>query len=45
VASLTGTELGNMDNSERIIQQADDALLEAKKNGRNRIELYRTVLH
>ena len=45
VASLTGTELRNMDNNERIIQQADDALLQAKKNGRNRIELYRTVLH
>jgi diguanylate cyclase (GGDEF)-like protein len=45
VASLTGTELRNMDNNERIIQQADDALLQAKKNGRNLIELYRPVLH
>ena len=45
VASLTGSELRNIDNNERIIQQADDALLQAKKSGRNRIELYRTVLH
>jgi diguanylate cyclase (GGDEF)-like protein len=45
VASLSGTELGNIDKNERIVQYADDALLVAKKGGRNRIELYRPVLH
>ena len=45
IASLNGTELRNIDNNERIIQHADDALLQAKKTGRNRIELYRPVLH
>lgn len=45
VASLNGMELQNLDNNERIIQYADDALLQAKQNGRNRIELYRQVLH
>ena len=45
VASLNGTELRNIENNERIIQRADDALLQAKKYGRNRIELYRQVLH
>ena len=45
VASLNGMELRNIENNERIIQQADDALLQAKKYGRNRIELYRQVLH
>jgi len=45
VASLTGPELRNLDKRERIVQYADDALLLAKKKGRNRIELYRPVLH
>lgn len=45
IASLTGPELRNLDKSERIVQYADDALLLAKKKGRNRIELYRQVLH
>jgi diguanylate cyclase (GGDEF)-like protein len=45
IASLTGPELRNLDKSERIVQYADDALLLAKKKGRNRIELYRPVLH
>ena len=41
VASLNGMELRNIENNELIIQRADDALLQAKKYGRNRIELYR----
>jgi PleD family two-component response regulator len=45
ITSLTGPELRNLDKSERIVQYADDALLLAKKKGRNRIELYRPVLH
>lgn len=45
VASLNGMELRNIENNELIIQRADDALLQAKKYGRNRIELYRQVLH
>jgi two-component system cell cycle response regulator len=45
IASLTGPELKNLDKIERIVQYADDALLLAKKQGRNRIELYRPVLH
>ncbi len=45
VASLNGIELRNIENNELIIQRADDALLQAKKYGRNRIELYRQVLH
>jgi len=45
VASLTGPELRNLDKRERIVQYADDALLLAKKKGRNRIEFYRPVLH
>ena len=45
VASLNGMELRNIENNELIIQRADDALLQAKKYGRNRIELYRPVLH
>jgi len=45
IASLTGSELKNLDKRERIVQYADDALLLAKKKGRNRIELYRPVLH
>jgi diguanylate cyclase (GGDEF)-like protein len=45
VASLTGTELRSIDKNERIIQYADDALLEAKKEGRNRVKLYHPVLH
>ena len=45
VASLSGAELGNIDKNDRIVQYADDALLVAKKGGRNRIELYRPVLH
>ena len=45
IASLTGPELRNLDKNERIVQYADDALLLAKKKGRNRIELYRPVLH
>jgi diguanylate cyclase (GGDEF)-like protein len=40
VASLTGLELEKMDKNERIVQYADDALLRAKKDGRNRIETY-----
>jgi diguanylate cyclase (GGDEF)-like protein len=42
VASLTGPELEKMDKNERIVQYADDALLRAKKDGRNRIEIYQT---
>ena len=45
VASLAGAELRNIDKNERIVQYADDALLLAKKGGRNRIEMYRPVLH
>jgi diguanylate cyclase (GGDEF)-like protein len=44
VVSLTGPELEKMDKNERIVQYADDALLRAKKEGRNRIELYQTAL-
>jgi diguanylate cyclase (GGDEF)-like protein len=44
VASLTGTELKNIDKNERIVQYADDALLRAKKEGRNRIEIYQPAL-
>ena len=44
VASLTGPELEGIDKNERIVQYADDALLRAKKEGRNRIELYQTAL-
>jgi diguanylate cyclase (GGDEF)-like protein len=40
VASLTRPELEKIDKNERIIQYADDALLKAKKEGRNRIEFY-----
>lgn len=40
VAHLTATELSSLDNLERIIQYADDALLQAKKEGRNRTKLY-----
>lgn len=40
VASLTVPELEELDKNERIIQYADDALLKAKKDGRNKIELY-----
>ena len=45
LASLAGAELRNIDKNERIVQYADDALLLAKKGGRNRIEVYRPVLH
>jgi diguanylate cyclase (GGDEF)-like protein len=44
VASLTGPELEKIDQNERIIQYADDALLRAKKDGRNRIERYQPDL-
>jgi diguanylate cyclase (GGDEF)-like protein len=40
VASLSGMALKGLDKNERIIQYADDALLQAKKDGRNRIEFY-----
>jgi two-component system, cell cycle response regulator len=40
VASLSGSELRDLDITERIVQYADDALLRAKKEGRNRIEFY-----
>jgi diguanylate cyclase (GGDEF)-like protein len=45
VASLNGMELRTIENNELIVQRADDALFQAKKYGRNRIELYRPVLH
>jgi diguanylate cyclase (GGDEF)-like protein len=45
LASLAGAELRNIDKNDRIVQYADDALLVAKKGGRNRIEFYRPVLH
>lgn len=44
VVSLTGLELEKMDKNERIVQYADDALLQAKKDGRNRIEIYQTSM-
>lgn len=44
VVSLTGPELEKMDKNERIVQYADDALLRAKKDGRNRIEMYQTSM-
>ena len=44
VVSLTGPELEKMDKNERIVQYADDALLRAKKDGRNRIEIYQTSM-
>jgi diguanylate cyclase (GGDEF)-like protein len=44
VASLTGPELEGIDKNERIVQYADDALLRAKKEGRNRIEIYQPAL-
>ncbi len=40
VVSLPGPELAKLDKNERIVQYADDALLRAKKDGRNRIEIY-----
>jgi diguanylate cyclase (GGDEF)-like protein len=40
VTSLTVLELEKIDKNERIIQYADDALLKAKKEGRNKIEFY-----
>lgn len=45
VASLTGPELRIIDKHERIVQYADDALLLAKKEGRNRIKIYKPELH
>jgi diguanylate cyclase (GGDEF)-like protein len=45
VASLSGAELKDIDTNERIVQYADDALLQAKKDGRNRIEVYRPAGH
>jgi PleD family two-component response regulator len=33
-----------MDKNERIVQYADDALLQAKNDGRNRIEIYQTSM-
>jgi diguanylate cyclase (GGDEF)-like protein len=45
VASLTGAELLTIDKYERIVQYADDALLQAKKAGRNRIVYYQPELH
>ncbi len=44
VASLTVPELKKIAKNEHIIQYADDALLRAKKEGRNRIELYQQAL-
>jgi diguanylate cyclase (GGDEF)-like protein len=45
VASLSGAELRTIDKNERIVQYADDALLSAKKAGRNRIEVYHPKMH
>jgi diguanylate cyclase (GGDEF)-like protein len=45
VASLTGPELMTIDKYERIVQYADDALLQAKKDGRNRIRFHQPELH
>jgi diguanylate cyclase (GGDEF)-like protein len=44
VASLSGPELRTIDKNERIVQYADDALLKAKKEGRNKIEFYQPQL-
>ena len=43
VAHLNGAEVGAVDNPDRIVQYADDALLAAKKKGRNRIKLYQST--
>ncbi|MBM4288238.1 MAG: GGDEF domain-containing protein [Deltaproteobacteria bacterium] len=40
VASLAPQEIEDLDKDERLIQYADDALLLAKKEGRNRVKLY-----
>lgn len=44
VASFAGPELNTIDINERIVQYADDALLKAKKGGRNKIEFYQPKL-
>jgi diguanylate cyclase (GGDEF)-like protein len=41
VTYVAGTELANLDSPDRIVQYADDALLAAKKTGRNRTILQR----
>jgi len=41
VANFQGSELAGLNDTDRIIQHADDALLQAKKAGRNRTVLYR----
>ena len=41
VANVRGEELATITDADRIIQDADDALLQAKKAGRNRTVLYK----
>jgi len=41
VANVRGEELAAITDADRIIQDADDALLQAKKAGRNRTVLYK----
>lgn len=42
VASLTGPDFNGLNKYDRLIQYADDALLLAKKEGRNQIRFYQS---